>query len=74
MRSVFDCRSGSSNGVLSLELGGRMNSVDNERRNELVALNRSSTCVSAVLPLWFLVCIGAAEVVLSIEGPLAILI
>ena len=48
-----------------------MKSVDKER-NVLVALDRSSICVSTVFchcGSWF--CIGAAEVVLSIEGPLA---
>ena len=56
--------------VLVLELD-RMNGVDNERRIDL-ALDKLSTCVLTVfLPLWFLVCTGAAGVVLKIEVPLA---
>ena len=53
----------------------RMNSVDNnKRRNDLVALDRSGICVSTVYchcGSWFV--LELLKLVLSIEGPLAIL-
>ena len=58
--------------VLVLELD-RMNGVDNKERNDLGGTGTGLVYVCQLcLPLWFLFCIGAAELVLSIEGPLAI--